>query len=60
MLRLALGPTHPPVQCVPGTLSLEVKRLGREADHQLHLVPRSRMLELYLDSPIRLHGVVLN
>jgi hypothetical protein len=26
----------------------------------LHLVPRSRMMELYLHSPICLHGVVLN
>jgi hypothetical protein len=27
------GPTQPPIQWVPGTLSLGVKRLGREADH---------------------------
>jgi hypothetical protein len=33
MSRLALGPTHPPIQWVPGTLSLGVKRPGREADH---------------------------
>jgi hypothetical protein len=26
----------------------------------LHLVPKSRMVELYNHSPIRLHGVVLN
>jgi hypothetical protein len=31
--RTALGPTQPPIQWVPGTLSLGVKRLGREADH---------------------------
>jgi hypothetical protein len=30
---LALGPTQPPIQWVPGVLSLGVKRLGREADH---------------------------
>jgi hypothetical protein len=29
----ALEPTQPPFQCVPATLSLGVKRLGREADH---------------------------
>jgi hypothetical protein len=32
---------------------------GREADH-LHLVPSSGIVELYLRSPIRLHGVVFN
>jgi hypothetical protein len=31
--RPALGPTQPPIQWVPGTLSQGVKRLGREADH---------------------------
>jgi hypothetical protein len=30
---MALGPTQPPIQWVPGVLSLGVKRLGREADH---------------------------
>jgi hypothetical protein len=29
----ALGPTEPPIQWVPGTISPEVKRPGREADH---------------------------
>jgi hypothetical protein len=32
-LRTALGFTQPPIQCVPGALSLGVKRPGREADH---------------------------
>jgi hypothetical protein len=31
--RPALGPTQPPIQWVPGALSLEVKQPGREADH---------------------------
>jgi hypothetical protein len=31
--RPALGSTQPPIKWVPGTLSLEVKRPGREADH---------------------------
>jgi hypothetical protein len=31
--RNALGPTHPPIQWVPGALSLGVKWPGREAGH---------------------------
>jgi hypothetical protein len=31
--RTALGPTQPPIQWMPGALSLGVKRPGREADH---------------------------
>jgi hypothetical protein len=31
--RLALGPTQPPTQWVPETLSPGVKQSGREADH---------------------------
>jgi hypothetical protein len=41
--RLALGPTQPPIQLVAGALSLGVKRPGREADHSLYLMPRSRI-----------------
>jgi hypothetical protein len=36
-----------------------VRRPWRQADH-LHLVPMSRMVELYLSFPIRLHWVALN
>jgi hypothetical protein len=31
--RTALGLTQPPIQWVPGALSLGIKRPGREADH---------------------------
>jgi hypothetical protein len=59
--RPALGPTQPPIQWVPGALSLGVKRSGREVDHS---PPSSaevkECVELYLHSPIRLHGVVLS
>jgi hypothetical protein len=41
-------------------LSTGVKRQGREADTRLQIVSRSRILELYLCSPIRLHGIVLH
>jgi hypothetical protein len=41
--RTALGPTQPPIQWVPGALSLGVKRPGVKLTTHLHLVPRSRM-----------------
>jgi len=49
--RTALGSTQPPIQWVPGALSLGVKQLGHEADHS----PPSRAkvkecVELYLHS----------
>jgi hypothetical protein len=50
--RLALWPTQPPIQWVPGAISLGVKRPGREADHS---PPSSaevkEWVELYLNSP---------
>jgi hypothetical protein len=59
--RTALGTTQPPIQWVPGALSLEVKQPGFEADHS---PPSSaevkECVELYLHSPIRLHGVLLS
>jgi hypothetical protein len=29
----ALGPTHPPIQCAPAALSLEIIAAGHQADH---------------------------
>jgi hypothetical protein len=57
--RSALGPTQPPVQWVPGVLSLGVKRCrGVMLTTHLHLVPRLRMSRGYTVSPPkRLHGV---
>jgi hypothetical protein len=50
--RPALVPSQPPLQWVPGALSLGVKRPGRETDH---LPPSSAEVkecgELYLQSP---------
>jgi hypothetical protein len=48
--RTALGPTQPPIQWVPGALSLGVRRPGREADHP-HLVPRSKNEWSYISIP---------
>jgi hypothetical protein len=50
--RMDLRPTQPPIQWVPGALSLRVKQPGREADH---LPPSSAEVkegvEIYLKSP---------
>jgi hypothetical protein len=43
-----------------GSFPHEVKRLGQKLTINLCLVPRSRMVELYLQAPIHLHHVVLN
>jgi hypothetical protein len=54
-----LRPTQSPIQWVPGTISLGVKRQGCEAD--LYLMPRSRMVKLYLQSPTLpffLHSII--
>jgi hypothetical protein len=52
MSRTALGPTQPPIQWVPGALSLGVKLPGHETDHS---PPSSaevkEWVELYLQSP---------
>jgi hypothetical protein len=48
--RRTLGPTQPPIQWVPGALSMGVKRLEREADHS-HLVPRSKNEWSYACTP---------
>jgi hypothetical protein len=57
----ALGLSQPPIQWLPGALSLGVKRSVREADHS---PPSSaeveECVELYLHSPIRLYGMVLS
>jgi hypothetical protein len=48
----ALGPTEPPIQWVPGALSLWVKWQGREADHSPPSSAKIKeWVELYLHSP---------
>jgi hypothetical protein len=49
---MALGPTQPPIQWVPGALSLEVKWPGCEADHSPSSSAEVKeWVELYLHSP---------
>jgi hypothetical protein len=46
------GPTQPPIQCVPGALSLGIKRPGREAYHSPPSSAEDKeSVELYLHSP---------
>jgi hypothetical protein len=48
----AMRPTQPPIQWVPGALSLGVKRPGREADHSPPSTAEVKeLVELYLHSP---------
>jgi hypothetical protein len=48
----ALGPTQPPIQWVPGALSLGVKRLGRESGHSpASSAEVKEWVELYLHFP---------
>jgi hypothetical protein len=47
----ALGQTQPPIQRVPGALSLGVKWPGREADHSPPSSAEVECVELYLHFP---------
>jgi hypothetical protein len=59
--RPALGSTQPPIEWVPGALSPGLKRQGRETDHSPPANAEvKKNVELYIHSPIRLHGLVLN
>jgi hypothetical protein len=56
-----LGPTQLPIQWMSGALGLELKRLGREADHSLSSSAEVKSAWSYTTTPlIRLHGVVLS
>jgi hypothetical protein len=60
-VRISLRPTQPPIQWMPGALSLGVKQPGHEADHSPPSSAKVKeCMELYLHSPICLHGVVLS
>jgi hypothetical protein len=56
-----LGPTEPPIQWVPGALSLGIKWPGREADLSPPSSAEVKNAWRYTSTtPIRLHGVVLS
>jgi hypothetical protein len=58
--RPALWPTQPPIQWVPGAFSPGVKQPGLEPDHSPPVTADvKKNIDLYVYSPIRLHGVVL-
>jgi hypothetical protein len=57
----ALGPTQPLIQWVPGALSVEVKRPGREAHHSPPSSAEVKNAWIYTSTPpILLHGVVFS
>jgi hypothetical protein len=59
--RSALRPIQPPIQWVLGDLSPGVKIPGREAGHSPPTTSEiKKNVDLYIHSPIRLHGVVLS
>jgi hypothetical protein len=59
--RTALEPTQPPIQWVPGDLSLGLKRPVRESDHSLPSSAEVKNAWSYTSTlPIRLHGVMLS
>jgi len=57
--RTVLEPTQPPIRWVPWALSVSVKRPGREEDHSPATTAEVKeCVELYLHSPLHLHGVL--
>jgi len=56
--RTALGPTHLPIQGVPGVLSLGVKRPKREAHSSSPSAEVKNELRIAFAFPIGVHGLV--
>jgi hypothetical protein len=52
--------TQPPIQWVPGALSLGIKRPGRETDHSPPSSAEVKECNYTYTPPIRLHGTVLS
>jgi hypothetical protein len=61
LVHCTLGPTQLLMQWIQeDSYSCGQKGQGVKPTTHLYLVPMSRMLELYLHSPIRFHGLVFN
>jgi hypothetical protein len=59
--KRGLGTTQPPIQWVPGGLSLGLNRWWREADHSLASTAEVENAWSYISTPpIRIHGVMLS
>jgi len=59
MSSLVLGPTQPPIQWIPGALSLRVKQPGHEADHSAQTSAKVKNVWSCTSiPPIHLHGMV--
>jgi hypothetical protein len=50
--RPAVGPIQPPIQWVPGALSLGVKWLGHEADHSSPTSAEVKKIWIYTFTPL--------
>jgi hypothetical protein len=60
MSRVALGPTQPPIQWVPGALSIGVEWPGHEAVHSPQSSAKVKNAWSFTSTfTIHLHGVVL-
>lgn len=57
---MVLEPIQPPVQWVTGALSPGIKRMGREAEHELTSSAEVKNGGDIPPLPTRLRGVVLN
>jgi hypothetical protein len=49
-----------PIHWVPGALSRGVKRPAREDDHSNYCRGQEYVVDLYVHSPVRLHGAMFN
>jgi hypothetical protein len=58
--RPALGSTQPPIQWVLVALSPGVKQPGCEVDYSPPTSAEVKKMWIYISTPIRLHGIVLN